>query len=230
MTPVIPRQIPMHDTTHFMGIQYKGALIHLLLACLLSLLVTGCGTASSQEHLLRINRMDSFMAPARISTPESPVYRIRLYETGTLPGLNRAAVLIARGNVLTPSSKWYWEGVPATLFTQALERQAADNPQYEISSSPRSRSELHGVLRMSIRAFEVVAESPYKVRGAVQMELWTPDERRRLGMAGLTAEKEIAHMEAGYIIEAASEVLQSIANQSMAWLEDMYSQPEPPSE
>jgi hypothetical protein len=191
-----------------------------LLACLL--LAVGCGrTGGPRENLLRINAGHALREQPQTTCAEDEKRHLRLQETGTMPALNRTAVLVARGNVLVPSTTWYWEGTPAALFTRTLENETAIMPYYDISTHPVPRRQLDGVLHTTITAFEVVADTPYTVRGAVRLELWTPDETRRAAITELRAEKSITRMEADRIAGAASEVLQNLAGQTRAWLETL---------
>ncbi|MFV0423016.1 hypothetical protein [Oleidesulfovibrio sp.] len=193
------------------------AVLCMLLLCI-SLFACG-GRGGPREKLLRVDTGSIFRPQSETYCADNTMLHLRLYEVGTLAGLNRTAVLIAKGNVLTPSTTWHWEGTPPTLFTQALENETANNPYYDISAHPRSRNDLSGILRVSITAFEVVAEAPYKVRGGARIELWTADETSRIDMTALTFEEPIERMEGDLIAKAASQVLSKLSGQTRAWLE-----------
>lgn len=187
---------------------------------LLCISLAACaGRGGPAEKLLRVDTGISFRSQSDPYCAENPMLHLRLYEVGTLPGLNRTAVLVAKGNVLTPSATWYWEGTPAALFTQALENATANNPYYDISAHPRSRNDLSGIVRVAITAFEVVAEAPYRVRGSARIELWTADEATRIDITGITVEEPVERMEADLIAKAASEVLGKMSGRTRAWLE-----------
>ncbi len=200
----------------------------LFVSVLLLTILPGCfGGKVPQEEILRITGA-TFRQEARevsLTLPDAglrpPV--VAMERLSCFPALDRSAVMVARGNVLTPSTRWYWEGSPKELVTTALAAYLQQEPSLSVLYPHRSRQAVQALLTGRVENFEAVpAEGVVRVR--LRLELWTADGVSLLATRYVEAASPMAHLSAQPIAEAASLAMADISASATRWLTEWFSQ------
>ena len=184
-----------------------------------ALLLAGClGGTGPKEQLLRLD--------AAGDCPEhgggTPVALIKVRQVRSLPGLERRALLIRQGDVLSPSVEVFFEGQPAELVERALTAQllCAERLGLAWPRGPRSGADL--LLGVDVTAFEYRrAEAGGSGAFAIQagLTLWGAKGRTAVARTQVAAEHFVSGPGAQGVAEAADAALADVATQAVAWLE-----------
>jgi len=140
-------------------------------------------------------------------------------ELAQLPALDRTAVLLADGSVLTPSTTWYWEGTPADVLAQALVHGLSRSPTYKVVWPYRPRVSRKALVSGRVLSFEVHSRGERFFTLAFHLDLW--DAQGKIWLAGKTfqGKQEIQDFNAGTVAEAASRTVSGAVQDAMGWLE-----------
>lgn len=180
----------------------------------LPLILSGClGKAGPTEEFLRILGGD---APCRQAvsggTTVVGVKNLKASET-----LERQAVLLARGRVLTPSPRWYWEAEPGRLATQALARSIGCRGSVAVAWPIRSTTRADAVVSGQVSVFEV-REAERTMAVALTCQVLDGEERRILGTREFATVQPVAAFTAQGVAEAASTALTGLAGEAGEWI------------
>jgi len=144
---------------------------------------------------------------------------LAIKEMTGLPALDRTAVLLADGPVLTPSTTWYWEGTPADVLAQALVDGLSRSSAYRVVWPYRPRVSRKAQVSGRVLSFEVRPGGGRFFTLAFHLDLW--DAQGKMWLAGKTFQgrREIQGFSAGTVAEAASLAVASAVQDAVAWLE-----------
>jgi ABC-type uncharacterized transport system auxiliary subunit len=184
----------------------------------LVLVLAGClGKVAPGEEYLKV------LGPAKqcLDSQNGQTARLSvgIKEFKTSEALDRQAVMLAKGRVLTASSRWFWEASPGALFSQAMAQELACAPGLAAMWPLRWQSRPDLVLAGQVTAFEVHSES-LSVSLAVSCQIWDGEESRSLGARDFAAEVKITGLTPEAIAQGAAQALGQTTGQAAAWLEN----------
>ncbi|GFM38513.1 hypothetical protein DSM19430T_31970 [Desulfovibrio psychrotolerans] len=140
-----------------------------------------------------------------------------LENMSSLPALERSAVMISHGSVLSPSSRWYWEGTPAEITASAVAAALEGATDYTLLMPWRGRLAHDATLTGRVESFEFrQQESVLRIR--VRFSLWAPRGTHLLSGHVAQAQYPVAEAQAQRIAEAASHGMAEITASVHHWL------------
>lgn len=187
-------------------------------------LATGCvGGKVPSEQILRITQ--GAASPGTRAQAEAlnaaPAVAARpllvMDDLAAFPALDRSAVMLAHGRVLTPSTRWYWEGAPAAITSASIAAALQGMPEFTIVWPYRNRMEHQGMLTGRVEAFEARPDSR-EMYVSVRMSLWTPRGRQLLDTQLVQATQPLASVSAQGIADAAGRCMAQITTGVAEWL------------
>ncbi len=188
---------------------------------LLVLLLAGCiGGKVPSEQILRIS---SDSKPIVISRQEKADQAIEnaplvvMEDLTAFPALDRNAVMLSHGRVLTPSSRWYWEGAPAAITGACIAASLQGRTEVTLVWPYRNRLEHQAMLTGRVEAFEVRTDA-MEMLVRIRLALWTPRGRSLLLTRVLTSAMPLRSVAAQDIAEAASRCMQELSGAAADWL------------
>lgn len=189
-------------------------------ACLAGLfLLTGClGSVPPVERYLRVETVATGCAEGRANAAAAKPVVVAVMELTALDNLDRPAVLVADGNVLVPSTRWYWEGAPQDVVGAGIIRAVNCLPDVAGVLKYRPRVEHQAVLAGSVTAFNVQRKNGLRFVAGVRLEIWTKDARRLVASREFRAEIPVASETPEAIADAASQAVSDIAAAAADWL------------
>ena len=197
--------------------------------CVLTLLslAYGCfgGPGPVQKYLrlsLETREAGHGHAPATgIKDPDEKLI-LALKELTELPALNRTAVLLAQGSVLTPSTTWYWEGTPAEVLSQALVHGLSRSQTYNVAWPYRPRVFRSAQVSGRVLAFEVHSGGTGRKRFftlTFHLDLWDAHGKMWLGGKTFHGKQEIQGFSPELVTVAASRAVAATVQEAIGWLE-----------
>lgn len=181
--------------------------------------LAGClGSVPPVEQYLRVQAVG---APCGGETPvprDAARGVVAFMELSALDNLDRPAVLVADGNVLAPSLRWYWEGAPQDVMTAVVTKTVNCLPGVAGVMKYRPRVEHQAVLGGEVTAFNVQRQGGARFVVAVRLDVWTKDARKLVASREITAEAGIAALTPSGVAEAASKAATDVATQAASWL------------
>jgi ABC-type uncharacterized transport system auxiliary subunit len=188
-------------------------------ACAAAVFLTGClGSVPPVEQYLRVDAVDMSCDRPVPDGRDQAQGVVAFMDLTALDNLDRPAVLIASGNVLAPSTQWYWEGSPQAVMTGIVTRMVNCLPGVAGVMKYRPRVEHQAVLGGSVTAFNVQRAGGTRFVAAVRLEIWTRDSKKLVASREFTAEAPVAGESAAAVAEAASKAASGVASQAAAWL------------
>ncbi|MDY7001572.1 MAG: ABC-type transport auxiliary lipoprotein family protein, partial [Thermodesulfobacteriota bacterium] len=193
-----------------------------LAACALAFLCLayGCfGGSGPAEKYLRLS-LETQNAREQAQTADGDGRLVlAVKELAGLPALDRTAVLLADGPVLTPSTTWYWEGTPADVLTQALVHGLSRSSTYRVVWPYRPRVSRKAQVSGRVLSFEVHPGGERFFTLAFHLDLW--DAQGKIWLAGKTfqGKQETQGLSAKTVAEAASQAVSSAVRDAVGWLE-----------
>lgn len=191
-----------------------------LLLCTLvcAALLGGCGFGgpAPMERYLRLEPVSGGGCSGEASEAEHLVLTMKRLEV--LPGLDRTAVMLARGGVLTPSTVWYWEGAPGEMVGEALAG-AVDCTRGVRMAWPYHPRIAHAALvEGRVLAFEVHTGSRPRALVRVELELLGPHGGAWLAGETFEGEAELSSLTPEAVAGAMGQALGGVVEQGAAWL------------
>ncbi len=184
-----------------------------VLACLC---LTAClGKAPPPEEYLRLGQ--SREACGNVPVKDGVVLAMKPFKAPD--NLNRQAVLLARGRVLSPSMRWYWEASPELLAGEAVAADVACLDGFAGAAPYRSRLDHDAGLTGTLSAFNLQEEGGTRFVIALRLELWSANYKRLLASTVIESARPVAAMDAQSVADAASGALAEAASKAGAWLE-----------
>ena len=137
-----------------------------------------------------------------------------------LENLDNTAVLTARGQVLTPSLQFYWEGPPQDMLGQ-LVRQAIECQSTKFTPVDyQPRVEHDGVLTGRVTAFNVEETEGGRFVVALHLDLWTKNSGSKVATGDFSAYAPLENFEAETVAKGASEAVGRIMPKLLSWLDE----------
>jgi len=197
----------------------------------------GClGRSGPAEEYLRVSggdcaQVDSSISttPAKAFTPgpvittsESAKARrvVAVGKVKATDSLDRQAVMLASGRVMSPSLRWYWEAPPGQLFQQALVGALNCRPGLAAVWPVRSNTEAACRLTGTVTGFEVQRES-MRLEASVDIQVWNGEGTTLVAKRTFSAGVPVAFLDAQSIAEAASKVLAGLGAEASDWVDDV---------
>lgn len=203
----------------------SGSMALVAVFLLAAVMISGCvGSKIPSEQILRIAPRQAAAMQAN-STGDGtlgtshrfggPLILMENFES--FPALDRSAVMMARGNVLTPSTRWYWEGAPASIATVSIASSLQANREYTLVWPARNRQEHQAVLTGRVERFEV-REHESEMVISLRMALWTERGKVLLLTRSVDVHEPLSAMTPQAIADAASKGMASAAQSVGEWL------------
>lgn len=192
------------------------SLVCILLAALCASVLAGCvgGTVPS-EQILRIDQPDKGQYAGESRHFSGPM--ILMENLDCFPALDRSAVMLARGNVLTPSSRWYWEGAPAAITSASIASHLQSLSEFTLVWPSRNRLEHEAMLTGRVEAFEV-REQDSVMKISLHMSLWTERGKRLLLTHAVEVKEPLSTLSPQAIAQAASKGMATASKRIGEWL------------
>ncbi|WP_291330084.1 hypothetical protein [Desulfovibrio sp. UCD-KL4C] len=181
--------------------------------------IAGCiGGQSVETSYLRVGSNTSFKTACEKVRSDLPTVAVKRFTS--LPALDRETVILASGPVLTPDYRWSWEGTPSEIFDAATGPALGCMKNYEVITPYRPGAERDLLLSGEVLSFEVQQSEVNIFNGAVRYYLWDGSGKRLLGRKLIEASVPIKKLNGRNIAVAASAVLDSIMEQTAAWIDE----------
>ena len=187
----------------------------ILLLLVGNFVMSGCvGGKVPAEKVLRIS--PATVAHGTVIHPDDKLIVLQTLEA--FPALERSAVMMANGNVLTPSTRWFWEGAPASMITASLASGLQDMKRIAIIWPDRSRIRHSAILNGRVEAFEVQRAPEKKMVVRLRLSLWGERGRSLMATYGAGAEVPISSVSDKAIAAAAVTAMEEVNKQVRHWL------------
>lgn len=185
---------------------------------LVLLALAGCiGKAGPAEEFLRVGAGGSCPEAAPMSVPRALV-GVKTFRA--TDALDRQAVMLATGRVMSASHRWYWEAAPARLFEHSLHGTLACSDRLAPVWPVRAGTETAITVAGQVTEFEVETKS-MTLKAALDLQAFGADGARQLGTKRFSATVPVAALEAGAIAEGGHRALKDLSDQAAAWLETL---------
>lgn len=183
---------------------------------LLLLLIMGCGTTRAPDQLyLRVSGPTTSV-DMESSGDSDLVVGVRDFEA--VQALDRTAVMLASGRVLTPSSYWYWEGTPANMVVRGVV--AGINAQAGMRAVwPQTSRMRYGVMLTGhVEGFEVRRQK-MEMAIALKVDAWDGRGRNWLSGTQFSAVEPLRSLDPDIVARAASRALEKVSKAVGEWLQ-----------
>jgi cholesterol transport system auxiliary component len=170
------------------------------------------------ERYLRVEAVGGQCAKSIPESRSEAQGVVAVMDFTALDNLDRPAVLVASGNVLVPSTRWYWEGAPQDVMTGVVVRTVNCLPGVAGVLKYRPRVEHQAVLTGSVTAFNVQRKGGPRFVAAARLEVWTKDAKKLVASREFAAEAPLTGETPEAIADAASAAASQVADQAAAWL------------
>ena len=187
----------------------------------MALSMTGCGgvgKAGPVEQYLRVSGGESPCDQNVAAGQKRAVVGLRPIKASET--LDRQAVLLTRGRVMNPSTRWYWEASPVSLFEQALLGALRCSPTLTAAWPVRSTTEAQLMLTCVVTDFEV-QEQPLALTASLDCQAWDGDGVRLVAARTFSASVPVTGLAAQAIAEAGAKALSKISGEAKGWLESL---------
>lgn len=142
---------------------------------------------------------------------------VALRQVKSADALDRQAVMLARGRVMSPSLRWYWEASPCRLAEQALVRAVNCTPGLAAIWPVRSTTEAPLSMTVSLTAFEV-QEQPAVMNAAMDCQVWDGSGTKLLVARTFSVQVPARALDAQSIAEAGSRALSGLSSEAAQWV------------
>lgn len=191
----------------------------LALALATSAILGGClGKPGPVEEYLRVGGGDTACTQdvQDIRAGKARV-AVALRQVKSADALDRQAVMLARGRVMSPSLRWYWEASPCRLAEQALVRAVNCTPGLSAIWPVRSTTEAPLSMTVTLTAFEV-QEQPAVMNAAMDCQVWDGAGTRLLAARTFSVQVPARALDAQAIAEAGSAALSGLSGEAARWV------------
>lgn len=176
----------------------------------------GClGKPGPVEEYLRVGGGDA-ACTQEMQTGKARV-AVGLRQVKSADALDRQAVMLARGRVMSPSLRWYWEASPCRLAEQALVRAVNCTPGLAAIWPVRSTTEAPMSMSVTLTAFEV-QEQPPVMNAAMDCQIWDESGAKLLAARTFSAKVPARALDAQAIAEAGSRALSGLSGDVAQWV------------
>jgi len=153
---------------------------------------------------------------------------VALRQVKSADALDRQAVMLARGRVMSPSLRWYWEASPCRLAEQALVRAVNCTPGLAAIWPVRSTTDAPLGMTVTLTAFEV-QEQPPVMNAAMDCQIWDGSGTKLLAARTFSAQVPARALDAQAIAEAGSKALSGLSGEAAQWVASLSIQRVPES-
>ena len=176
----------------------------------------GClGKPGPVEEYLRVGGGDAACAQEMLTGKARVAVALR--QVKSADALDRQAVMLARGRVMSPSLRWYWEASPCRLAEQALVRAVNCTPGLAAIWPVRSTTEAPLSMTVTLTAFEV-QEQPPVMNAAMDCQIWDGSGTKMLAARTFSAQVPARALDAQAIAEAGSKALSGLSGEAAQWV------------
>jgi len=192
----------------------KAASLALVLAA--SAFLGGClGKPGPVEEYLRVGGGEAACAQ-EMQTGKSRV-AVALRQVKSADALDRQAVMLARGRVMSPSLRWYWEAAPSRLTEQALVRAVNCTPGLAAIWPVRSTTEAPLSMTVTLTSFEM-QEQPPVMNAGMDCQIWDATGTKLLASRTFSTQIPARALDAQAIAEAGSRALSGLTGDAAQWV------------
>jgi len=189
--------------------------VHVAQALALALVLAGClGRPGPVEEYLRVTGQPADCSQA---APGKARVAVAVARIKSAEALDRQAVMLATGRVMSPSLRWFWEASPGRLFEQAVVGSLNCSEGLAAVWPVRSTTETPLSLTGTVTGFEV-RQSSMKLEAVVDCQVWDGEGARMLASRSFTAEAPVAALDGQSIAEAGAKALASLGGETAAWV------------
>lgn len=191
----------------------------LALALAASAFLGGClGKPGPVEEYLRVGGGDTSCAQGvqDARTGKARV-AVALRQVKSADALDRQAVMLARGRVMSPSLRWYWEASPCRLAEQDLVRAVNCTPGLAAIWPVRSTTEAPLSMSVTLTSFEV-QEQPPVMNAAMDCQVWDGSGTKLLAAQSFSVQVPARALDAQAIAEAGSAALSGLSGDAARWV------------
>lgn len=176
----------------------------------------GClGKPGPVEEYLRVGGGDAPCA-RELETGKARV-AVALRQVKSADALDRQAVMLARGRVMSPSLRWYWEASPCRLAEQALVRAINCTPGMAAIWPVRSSTEAPMSMSVTLTSFEM-QEQPPVMNAAMDCQAWDASGTKMLAARSFAIQVPARALDATSIAEAGSKALSGLTSEAAEWM------------
>ena len=193
------------------------------LAVVVCLALGGClGKPSPVEEYLRVLGQgvgcaaSGAVQPGTAAELNREIVAVKTFKASE--SLDRQAVMLAVGRVLTPSLRWYWEASPGPLSSQAIAGEINCSSHLAAVWPMRSGTRAAKVLAGQVTAFEVQTQG-MQVRIAVRCQLWDGEEAKVLAVSDFESVAPVAALTSHAVAVSGASALAALSSQIRAWVE-----------
>ncbi len=174
----------------------------------------GCfGKPGPVEEYLRV----SAQAPCETAQAAGKVVTVGVKRFACADALDRQAVMVAHGRVMTPSLRWYWEASPGALSEQAVVTAVNCSTGMAAIWPMRASSEPDFTVSGRVLSF-VVREDAKTMEASLELQLWDKNGKS-VGTAGtLTVSAPVPVMDGAGIADAGARALRELSDKAAQWL------------
>lgn len=191
-----------------------GAALALALAA--SAFLGGClGKPGPVEEYLRVGGGEAGCAQ-ETQTGKARV-AVALRQVKSADALDRQAVMLARGRVMSPSLRWYWEASPSRLTEQALVRAVNCTPGLAAIWPVRSTTEAPLSMTVTLTSFEM-QEQPPVMNAGMDCQVWDGTGTKLLAARTFSVQVPARALDAQAIAEAGSKALTGLTGDAAQWV------------
>lgn len=188
----------------------------LALALAASAVLGGClGKPGPVEEYLRVGGGDA--ACSQDTQTGKARVAVGIRQVKAADALDRQAVMLARGRVMSPSLRWYWEASPCRLMEQALVRAVNCTADMAAVWPVRSTTEAPLSLTVALTSFEV-QEHPPALSASMECQAWDGSGTKLQSARAFSMQTPLRALDAQSIAEAGSKALTGLSAEAAAWL------------
>jgi ABC-type uncharacterized transport system auxiliary subunit len=136
----------------------------------------------------------------------------------TSESLDRQAVMLATGRVLTPSSRWYWEASPGRLLEEALTRALNCSNAVAAVRPVHASTEADFVITGFVGGFEVRRDEK-RLTASVDIQLWDREGERLIASRAFATAATLTSIDAQSIADAGARALDGLGAETAGWVE-----------
>jgi len=190
----------------------------LLLAMCCTALLAGCfGKAGPVEEYLRLGQAEECAgetggAKAKVG--------VGLRKLRSVDALDRQAVMLAEGRIMSPSQRWYWESPPGRMAEAALAAALDCSATLSAVWPVRYDSAWAVGLSGSLERFEVLVQEKRFI-ATVTLQAWDAKDGKPLGAKTFALTEPVSALDAQGVARAGAQALRRLGLEARQWVEGL---------
>lgn len=190
----------------------------LLLAMCCTALLAGCfGKAGPVEEYLRLGQAEGCAGETGAARAKIGV---GLRKLRTVDALDRQAVMLAEGRIMSPSQRWYWESPPGRMAEAALAAAMDCSATLSAVWPVRYDSAWAVGLSGSLERFEVLVQEKRFI-ASVTLQAWDAQDGKPLGAKTFALTEPVPSLDAQGVARAGAVALQRLGQEARQWVEGL---------